>query len=83
MSKQLIKGAASTIQSIRKSKGLSQEELAYKASLDRTYISGVERGIRNITLNSLESIINALEISLATFLSELTSNLELTKKGNQ
>ncbi|HDZ3741738.1 TPA: helix-turn-helix transcriptional regulator, partial [Vibrio cholerae] len=54
MSKQLIIGVASTVRELRKKKGLSQEELAERADLDRTYISGIERGVRNITLDSLE-----------------------------
>ncbi|MCK4348013.1 MAG: helix-turn-helix transcriptional regulator [Thermoplasmatales archaeon] len=75
MAKQLVNGVASTIKNLRKSSNISQEELADKAGLDRTYISGVERGVRNITLESLESIIYALEISLPAFLDELKSNL--------
>ena len=40
----------------RKSKKWSQEYLGFKAGLDRTYIGGVERGERNITLRSLTNI---------------------------
>jgi transcriptional regulator with XRE-family HTH domain len=46
---------------------MSQEELAHISGLDRTYISGVERGIRNITLESLEQIIKALGIHNSDF----------------
>ena len=52
----------------RELKGFSQEELAGKAGLDRTYISGCERGVRNISLRSLEKIANALSISPETLL---------------
>ncbi len=38
------------LQSIRQAKGWSQEKLSFEASLDRTYISSVERGRRNISL---------------------------------
>ena len=38
-----------------------------KASLDRTYISGIERGKRNITLDSLDKIITALGVDQQTF----------------
>ncbi|MCB1660903.1 MAG: helix-turn-helix transcriptional regulator, partial [Pseudomonadales bacterium] len=50
MQKTLVKATAAAIKHFRKAKFLSQEELANKAQLDRTYISGVERGVRNITL---------------------------------
>lgn len=43
--------------------GLSQEELGYRAKLDRTYVSGVERGVRNPTVGSLRRIADALETS--------------------
>ena len=41
--------------------GLSQEQLGFKAKLDRTYISGVERGVRNPTVGSLRRIAQALD----------------------
>ena len=49
---------------IRKEKGLSQEELAYRANLHRTYIGMIERAEKNITLLNIEKIANALEISV-------------------
>jgi transcriptional regulator with XRE-family HTH domain len=67
MANPLIKSVASTIRKFRKAKGMSQEELAHISGLDRTYISGVERGIRNITLESLEQIIKALDIHNSDF----------------
>lgn len=48
------------VRRVRLSSGLSQEELAAKAGLDRTYISGVERGVRNATLQTAERIAQAL-----------------------
>jgi transcriptional regulator with XRE-family HTH domain len=54
---------------------MSQEDLADKADLDRTYISGVERGVRNITLDSLERIVNAFEIDLQTFFTKLLEEI--------
>ena len=47
---------------IRKDKGLTQEELAFDCELDRTYISGIERGIRNPTVLIIQKIANALKI---------------------
>lgn len=48
--------------------GLSQEELADKADLDRTYISGIERGKRNISVYTLKKITDALGIELSKIL---------------
>ncbi|MGR2765929.1 helix-turn-helix domain-containing protein [Photobacterium ganghwense] len=75
MSKKLILGVASTVRYLRKSKGLSQEELAERSNLDRTYISGIERGVRNITLESLELIIVGLGIDISKFIKELDRNI--------
>ncbi|RAK18874.1 helix-turn-helix protein [Anoxybacillus vitaminiphilus] len=52
------------IRNFRKEKGLSQEELAHKANLHTTYIGQLERGEKNATLESVEKVANALEISL-------------------
>ena len=46
------------VREIRKKKGLSQEELAYKAHLHRTYIGMIERAEKNITLVNIEKIAN-------------------------
>lgn len=48
--------------SLRVTKGLSQEQLALKADLDRTYISGIERGKRNVSLVNLVKLASALEL---------------------
>lgn len=52
------------IRDLRKSKGLSQEELSEKSTIDRTYISDVERGLRNISVVNLDKIARALEVEL-------------------
>lgn len=51
------------IRNIRKESGLSQEELAYRASLHPTYIGQLERGEKNATLESIEKVTAALNIS--------------------
>jgi len=48
----------------RKEKGLSQEQLAFKADLHRTYIGMIERAEKNITLANIEKIANALEVDI-------------------
>ena len=46
----------------RKRLGLSQEELAARADLDRSYIGGVERGSRNISLLNIYKVARALKV---------------------
>jgi transcriptional regulator with XRE-family HTH domain len=58
------------IRKFRNERGLSQEELAFECGLHRTYISGVERGIRNPTVVVLEQIAFALEVPTWRLLEE-------------
>jgi transcriptional regulator with XRE-family HTH domain len=51
------------IKKYRKILNISQEELAERAGLHRTYIGGIERGERNITLDSLQVIAIALNVA--------------------
>ncbi len=55
------------IRYLRQQLGISQEKLALKAGIDRTYLAGIESGKRNATLTSIEKVINALEISMKEF----------------
>lgn len=56
------------LKKIRKEGGLSQEELAFACGLHRTYVSGVERGIRNPTVLVLAKIARALGVPPAELL---------------
>ena len=49
----------------REAKGFTQERLAERADLDSTYISGIERGVRNASLISLVSVARGLGVPLA------------------
>lgn len=48
--------------------GLSQEKLALDCGLDRTYISGIERGKRNVSLINIHKLASALDVSAADLL---------------
>ncbi len=47
----------------RERKGLSQEDLGFEAELDRTYVSGVERGVRNPTVVTVRRLAKALGVA--------------------
>jgi len=55
------------ILALRKAQNLSQEALAHKSGVDRTYMTGVETGKRNVTVKVLEKIIVGLETDFETF----------------
>jgi transcriptional regulator with XRE-family HTH domain len=55
------------VRALRHELGLSQEALANKAGVDRTYMTDVENGRRNISIEILEKIIDALESSFQDF----------------
>ncbi len=59
-------GAA--VRSLRFRLGISQEELAERADMHRTYIAGSERGARNVTLKSVDRLARALGVSTAALL---------------
>lgn len=56
------------MRSLRHKLGISQEALAERADLHRTYIAGIERGVRNVTLKSIDKLARALQVSTATLL---------------
>ena len=56
------------VRKFRRLLNLSQEELAHKADLHRTYIGMIERAEKNITLVNIEKIANALEVQIEDLL---------------
>ena len=58
------------IVSVRNGLGLSQEKLALKADIDRTYLTGVENGKRNISIKNIAKISHALNLTLKEFFSD-------------
>lgn len=59
---------AKNIKRLRKERGLSQEALAHDADLDRTYISGIERKVRNPTITVIDRIASAFNCSMGDLL---------------
>lgn len=66
---------AETLKALRQKQGLSQQELAKKADLDRTYISMLERGQRNLTMGTMETLMPLLGVSTAEFLLMVTETI--------
>lgn len=52
------------VRRLRLEKGLSQEEFGFAAGIDRTYVSGVERGLRNPSLVLAQRFADGLEVEL-------------------
>ena len=59
---------AHNLRLLRRIKDISQEALALDAGLNRTYISDVERGSRNISIDNMESLAQALDVPLKDLL---------------
>ncbi|MFZ5685699.1 MAG: helix-turn-helix domain-containing protein [Pseudomonadota bacterium] len=55
---------AENLRSARRRQGLSQEELAYRADIDRTYVSALERGVYAATIDVLERLARALDMQV-------------------
>ena len=62
------------VRAIRQDKKISQEELADLCGLHRTYISDVELGKRNVSLENIEKMANALDITLPKLFERVVSN---------
>lgn len=64
---------------IRKSKGLSQEKLALESGLARSYLSGIERGKRNIALINIHKLADTLQVPAATLLEQPSTTTTTNK----
>jgi len=67
------------IKRLRTERNLSQEALALNAEIDRTYISDIEKGERNISINVAFKLANALQISFSELIKEIESHGEYGK----
>lgn len=70
--KEILVKFGQSVRKLRKERGLSQEELSFKANLHRTYIGMIERAEKNITLVNIEKIANAFEISIKDLFHDIT-----------
>ena len=60
----LLKRLGARVRRLRDQQGWSQEELAHKARVDRSYMSGIERGVRNVSVLNLSKVAKALGVPL-------------------
>jgi len=58
------------IRLLRKQQGISQEELGFKANLHSTHIGMIERGVKNISIETIEKLSNALGITISELFNE-------------
>ncbi|MCG7384676.1 helix-turn-helix transcriptional regulator [Paenibacillus sp. ACRRY] len=72
------------VRTIRKSKNYTQEQLGEKVGLPQPYIGGIERGERNISLDTFERILEALEVSPSEFFRSYNDNyFSESEKGKE
>ena len=56
------------VQRLRREKGWSQEDLAFESGLHRTYVSGIERGVRNPTITIVAKLASTFDATAGTLL---------------
>lgn len=59
---------------IRIAAGLSQDEIAVRMGVEQTYVSGLERGVRNPTLTTVDRVAAALNVKIAELLDKNSSS---------
>lgn len=71
MSKQYLESLGKNIRQLRLEKGLSQEALADLCGLHRTYMGGIERGERNVSLLNIVRIAKALDVNITELVRDI------------
>jgi CheY-like chemotaxis protein/DNA-binding XRE family transcriptional regulator len=64
----LQEGLGAEIRARRRELGITQEELAWRANMHRTYLADIERGARNVTLRSIANLAKALQIAMGNLI---------------
>lgn len=72
----ILRALGLMIREHRAALGISQEELGLRCHLDRTYISGLERGVRNPSLTALVALAKGLNITVSQLLENLDIEIE-------
>jgi len=62
------------IRDLRKSRNMSQEELAFKAEIDRSYVGGIERGERNVSFLTLIKLAKCLNCKILDFTKDIPND---------
>jgi len=75
----LRRDVGARVRLLRRELGISQEELAARADLHRNFVGSIERGERNIGLDSLARLAAALGLSLAEFFSPFTRSMHVRR----
>lgn len=68
---ELAKRFGDLVRRLRRERGFSQEEFSFRVGLHQTYVSSIERGERNVTIQTAQRIARALDTSLAGMFEEL------------
>lgn len=68
----LLRGLGSRVRRFRESKGWTQETLAARAGLDRSYVAGIEAGLRNPSTKALAKLARALSVTLSTLFEDVS-----------
>jgi transcriptional regulator with XRE-family HTH domain len=66
----LVNDLAKVLERRRQEVGISQEELAKRAGISRTYLSDIERGLRNISVTTLTKLAHAMNTTASTLLAK-------------
>ena len=70
-----------TVRAYRKRLGITQDELAWRSSMHRTYIADIERGARNVTLKSILNLAQALQVTVGNLLTSATAPAGASLRG--
>jgi transcriptional regulator with XRE-family HTH domain len=69
------------VRRLRMEKGYSQEEFSFRVGLHQTYVSSIERGERNVTIQTADRIARALDTTLVSMFSELERSRNASDDG--
>jgi CheY-like chemotaxis protein/DNA-binding XRE family transcriptional regulator len=64
------------VRAFRRQQGITQDELAWRSSMHRTYIADIERGARNVTLRSIINLAKALQVTVSRLITYATSEAD-------